>query len=147
MAITAISGRAGRVSIAGVLWNFDDCNVKFMMTLGESTGFEDQQGDGSTTVNRASGLQDFQGTISGPLNAAQMPANGTPAIVQGAVLTNLRIWLDKNAVVARYCGCSFVIVESVEYHPKVSEAVQRVTISVKAGGAIFGQSVTITQPV
>ena len=143
MAVTPINGRSGRVQVNGTNWNFDDCDVKFMSNLGTTTSFEDQAADGTTTENRASGNQDFQGTISGYISSDTMPS---PTFYQGAVLTNLKIFLDKN-VAPRYCGCSSVICESVEYHPKQSDPAQRITISVKAGGATgAGTKITITQP-
>ena len=142
MSVVPISGRAGRVQVNGTNLNFDDCNVKFITTLGEITGFEDQAGDGTTVVNRTNALLDFQGTISGPIDTGSMPAS---TFKPGLVLTNLKIWLDKNSA-PRYCGCSSVVVESVEYHPKVADAAQRVTISVKAGAGANGSTITITHP-
>jgi len=148
MAVQYISGKAGRVQINGDNWNFNDCDVKFTSMLGETTGFEDQAGDGTTTVNRGVGTQDFNGTITGPVDGSNMPASGPTGslLVNGSVLLNLKIWLDKS-VVPRYCGCNYVLVESVNYHPKVEEAIQKVTLSVKAGGAFAaGNIVTITHP-
>ena len=137
---------AAACRFAGVNWNFDDCNVKFSTTLGTITGFEDQAVDGTTTENRTNGNLDFAGSISGPLNAAQLPSSGSPAIVAGAVLTNLKIWLDK-AIAPRFCGCNYVIVESITYHPNEADAAQRVTIEVKSGGASgAGNTVLVTYP-
>jgi hypothetical protein len=132
--VVPVSGRAGRVQVLGANWQFDDCNVVFSTTTGTTTGFEDQNPiTGRTPENRSDGNDDFKGSISGPLNAIQMPST---VFVQGAILKNLFIWLDKN-VAPRFCGSTRVIVRQVTYHPKQSDPAQRVTIEFEnAGGDI-----------
>jgi hypothetical protein len=132
--VTPISGRSGRVQNNGVNWNFDDCNVVISTTTGTITGFEDQNPiTGRTAENRSDGNDDFRGTISGPISATAMPA---PTFTKGQILTNLKIFLDKN-VAPRFAGSTRVIVRQVTYHPKQSDPAQRVTIEIEnAGGDI-----------
>lgn len=143
MGVTAISGRSGRFQSNGKNWNFDDCNLMVKTTVGETTSFEDQNvTTGRTSTNRADGNDDFTGTVSGFLDATDMPAagaNALPALVPGAILTNVKAFLDKT-VAPRYVGCTRCIVESVNYHPKQSDVAQRITIEIKCAGG------TITNP-
>lgn len=136
MAVTPINGRSGRVYVNGTNFNFDDCNVVFSTTTGTITGFEDQGGDGRTPEARTDGNDDCKGTISGPIDTAQMPASAAQPFKQGQILTNLRIYLDKN-VVARWGGTTRAIIRQVTYHPKQSDPAQRVTIEFEnAAGTI-----------
>jgi hypothetical protein len=133
MGVTAINGRMGRVQTNGTNWNFDDCNVKIFTTTGKTTGFEDQAGNGRTPENRTSGNDDITGSISGFIDSASMPG---VTFTQGAILTNLKIFLDKNTA-ARWAGSTNVIIASVTYHPKQADPAQRVTIEFENAGGVI----------
>src|ERR1700735_3560951 len=124
--ITPINGRSGRVAVNGTPWNFDEWNGELSVETGKITGFEDQQlvnGVYSQTAeNRTSGNQDLIGTLTGPLNAAQMA--GT-TFVPGALLQNLLLVIDKNFPVTRFCGSTQVIIKKVKYGAKQADAAQR----------------------
>lgn len=135
--ITPINGRMARASFNGQVLNFDDCNVIFSTTTGEITGVEDQNAPtGRVPVRRTDGTDDFKGCVSGFIDAAIMPASAAQPFTQGAILTNIKIFLDKNTA-ARWAGTTRAIVRQVTYHPKQTDVAQRVSIEIEnAGGTI-----------
>lgn len=152
--ITAINGRKGRMSINAVLLNIDDCNVSFVTNDITITGFEDQQtgagglpNDGRATTGRTDAIDDFSGTLSGFVNAQAMPASlnlgswSTPVgaavvgLVQGAIVANVKLFLDKS-IVARYCGCTSCIITRVNYMTKVDNA-WKYSIEIKCAGGVI----------
>lgn len=136
MAVTQISGRAGRFQINAVNFNIDKEDVTISTTTGEITGFEDQGGDGRTPVNRGDGNDDLVGTIEGPVDSAAMPASSAQPIKQGSILTNVKFYLDKN-VAPRYAGTTRAIVESIQYTVDQKGVATRYRAQIKnAGGTI-----------
>lgn len=118
-AITPITGKAGRFQCGAGIISFEDCNAEMSVERIEVTGTEDQQADGGTPQNLAAGIRSLKGSLTASVNADQLAA-GFLGIIDGSLLTNLKIFLDKNSA-NRYVGCSFAAVLSVRYQGRIKD--------------------------
>ncbi len=133
MAITPINGRSGRCQFNAVNLNLGEFSAIFSTVTGEITGFEDQQGDGRTPVNRTDGNDDFKATVQGKIDTGSMPS---VTFKQGTILTNVKLFLDKN-VAPRWCGSSRCIVRQITYHTKEEDPAQGFTIEIENAGGVI----------
>lgn len=144
--ITPINGRSGRIQFNGTNLNVDDINATFSTDEVKVTGFEDQQADGRTPTGRTDGVDDFTATLSGYINTTAVGATaGMPAatavdllargLVQGAIVTAVRVYLDK-AVLNRWAGCTRCQIFRVNYMTKVTDG-WKYSMEVKCAGGVI----------